>query len=88
MGDKLVEEVARAIAAHLEDDGGAWLFYEQEARAAIAVLRSNPRPQGDEAVSDEPSEAEITFCTYGQCADSTVPCPRCTVIVVGGSDGD
>jgi hypothetical protein len=36
----------------------------------------------------EDEGAEITFCTYGQCADRTVPCPSCTTIIVGGEPCD
>jgi hypothetical protein len=28
--------------------------------------------------------AAAIYCTYGQCADATVPCPRCSAILVGG----
>lgn len=37
---------------------------------------------------DEEDVAEIIFCSYGQCADRTVPCPSCTTIEVKGNDDD
>ena len=30
----------------------------------------------------------VTYCTYGQCADRTVPCPSCTTIEVKGDDDE
>jgi hypothetical protein len=32
--------------------------------------------------------ATVTYCTYGQCADRTVPCPSCTTIEVKGESDD
>ena len=30
--------------------------------------------------------ATVTFCTYGQCADRTVPCESCTTIELNGEN--
>ncbi len=32
--------------------------------------------------------ATVTYCTYGQCADRTVPCEACTVIEVKGDEDE
>ena len=32
--------------------------------------------------------ATVTFCSYGQCADRTVPCESCTTIEVKGESDD
>ncbi len=30
----------------------------------------------------------VVYCTYEQCADAVVPCPRCTAIIVGRDEGE
>jgi hypothetical protein len=39
-------------------------------------------------MDDDEEGATVTYCTYGQCADRTVPCPSCTTIVVNSDDGE
>ena len=40
----------------------------------------------DDVADDEDDVATVTYCTYGQCADRTVPCESCTTIYVNSTE--
>ena len=44
--------------------------------------------QEAEIARQKKEPATVTYCTYGQCADRTVPCESCTVIEVKGEEDD